>query len=173
MINKQIKTQEPELPYSIPVRLTSGKHVVIATLLIVILFSSCLLAYPIYSILDVALHKNQFDRAKFNQTIWEADKNSTLGANRRAGMAEDILKKRLKPGMTLNETKAMLGEVEYTDARAEVQIPNSEKYSHAGYYLGAEIGGEYRNFKNVDRAWLDLKFDKSGNYVSGGIYLPR
>ena len=172
-MNKQSDLTESELPYSIPVKLTSGKQVVVFSTLIVLFVSACLLAYPVYSILDVAFHKNQFDRAKFNRIIWEADKNASLTANRRAAMAEDILKRQLKPGMTLDETKAMLGEAEYTDARAEVQIPNPEKQSHIGYYLGSEIGGEYQNNKSVDRAWLDLRFDSTGKYAGGNIFLPK
>ncbi len=173
---------DPPNGLAYPVQLTNGRTAMLWTGLVILLLTAVILAAPVYQILSANLHKNQFDRAKFNRIIWAMDKTSASGGSRRASMAEDVLKLVLKPGMTKVEVVAILGEPEYVDSRAEAKAGMSgtkstdaqllEQTHHAGYYLGEEIGGDYEGRKDVDKAWLDLRFDKSDHYLGGIVFLP-
>ena len=173
---------DPPNGLAYPVQLTNGKTAMLWTGLVILLLTAVILAAPVYQILSANLHKNQFDRSKFNRIIWAMDKTSASGGSRRASMAEDVLKLVLKPGMTKTEVVAILGEPQYVDNRADTKAEISgtkptdaklqEQTQHSGYYLGEEIGGDYEGRKDVDKAWLDLRFDKSDHYLGGIIFLP-
>ncbi len=173
---------DPPNGLAYPVQLTNGRTAMLWTGFVILLLTVVILSAPVYQILSANLHKNQFDRAKFNRIIWAMDKTSASGGSRRASMAENVLKLVLKPGMTKVEVIEILGEPEYVDQRAETQKGTIETKSgdaqskgrshHAGYYLGEEIGGDYGGRKDVDKAWLDLRFDASDHYLDGIVYLP-
>ena len=177
---KKRSEASPGLAY--PVELTNGRTAMLWTGLVILLITAIVLAIPVYQIVSTNLHKNQFDRAKFNKQIWALDKSGFSGGSRRTSMAEDVLKRVLKPGMSRSEVVSILGELEYADDNTSPKIPadspsgdNSAplaKGTHTGYYLGEQIGGEFQGRKEVDRAWLDLKFDSSDRYSGGSVYLP-
>ncbi len=93
-------------------------------------------------------------------------------------MADDIMMHQLKPGMTVQSVKNLLGRTEMdghtndtlTDRKWFTQKEN--KFDHVlGFYLGEELYGELQGHE-IDRAWMMLFFDEKGQYVRGRIFAP-
>jgi len=121
---------------------------------------------------------NPFDDATFERAVWIKDSTCVTLGSRRAGMAEDLLQHILKRGMQRREIVDLLGSPEFERDHAGMEkhpdrFQTEERRASRVlvYYLGEELGGERRGHQ-IDRAWLDLRFDAADHYAGGELFLP-
>lgn len=121
---------------------------------------------------------NPFNNAAFNHSVWLEDADCATAGNRRAGMTEDLLRHRLKRGMTVQEVKQLL-DTPHMDADRKGIMQNRKRFSGEDmqahrilvYYLGEELGGSDHGHE-IDRAWLNLRFDERDRFTGGKVWLP-
>jgi hypothetical protein len=121
---------------------------------------------------------NPFDDRPYSRAVWLEDRECVTAGNRRAGMAEQILRRNLRPGQTSEQVAILLGDPDTVWDRVSLwQQPerfrpeDGQTQEVWTYYLGEELGGEH-NGHLVDRAWLDLRFDAHGQYAGGAVFTP-
>lgn len=89
---------------------------------------------------------NPFNDLPFDQKTWASNANSRDNDNPRGLMADDLLRKHLRKGMTRNQVQALLGEPDFSSSSNPWE-----------YMLGCWSG-----FR-MDADTLDVYFDDSNN----------
>lgn len=101
------------------------------------------------------LLNNHFDDWWFDQTIWQAQSNSTIGniENPRGKMVHDLRQRVLKPGMPRKQVLALLGPPDAGQTRSSLS-----------YYVGWWSG-----FR-MDPDIFKIEFDKSDRLLKAYSY---
>lgn len=98
-------------------------------------------------------HRRHYGNIKFSGTVWRSLAGKGRMDNPRQRMVKDLRARYLKPGMTRQQVRQLLGKPDYGSHEREVD----------SYFLG--VWG----FMSVDATVLEVRYDKAGRVVSTDV----